>query len=125
LSAGKIWHFVPARTSVPDAVPRGGGAAVVLTGVGFSGGVGVGFALADLFGAGVPEAFADALTDADADVDADGAEADALELPALGAGALETALEAAALETAGTLEEATPLALPGALERVPSGAAWW
>jgi hypothetical protein len=47
-----------------------------------------------------------------------------LDGPALDACALEAALEAA-LDTAAALDEVTPLALPGALETAPSGAAWW
>lgn len=118
LSAGKIWHFVPARTSEPDAVPPAGGAGVVLTGVGFGAGFAVGFALADLLGVGV----ADALLGADvadrAVLDEPAPDAVPLESAALETGALE-----AAPETAVEADEATPLALPSALDGVPSGAA--
>jgi hypothetical protein len=113
LSAGKIWQFVPARTSVPEAVPPAGGAAVVLTGVGFGAGFAVGFALADLLGVGV----------ADASVGAAVVEGAALDELALDAAAVETTVLEAALETAGTAEEATTLAVPSALDGVPSGAA--
>jgi hypothetical protein len=120
LSAGKIWQRVPARTSVPDAVPPGGGGAgVVLTGVGFAVGGAVGFALADLLGVGVAEAL---LGDDVAEADAPAAPAPdaALEDAALEMGALE-----AALDTTAEADEAAPLALPGALGRGPFGAAWW
>jgi hypothetical protein len=90
-----------------------------VTGVGFSGGFTVGFALADLLGVGMGEAL----------LDADVAEGAALDEPApeaaLDAAALETAAVEAALETAGEAEEAATPALPGAPESVPSGAAWW
>jgi hypothetical protein len=119
LSAGKIWHFVPARTSEPDAVPRGGGGTgVVPTGVGFGAGFAVGFALADLPGVGVADAFVGAAV-------VEGAALDELppEATALDAAALETAALEAALEAAGTADEARPLVLASALDGVPSGAA--
>jgi hypothetical protein len=119
LSAGKIWHFVPARTSVPEAVPPGGGAGVVLTGVGFgvgfamavgvADGFAVGFSMADLLGVGVTGAVVAA---------ADGARLDDPAPPTvlLETSALETPLEA-------TAEEARLLVLAGPVESVPAAAA--
>ena len=105
---------------MPDAVPpAGGGAGVVLTGVGFAVGCAVGFALADLLGVGVAGAL---LGD-------DVAEADAPAAPAPDAALEDAALETAALEAAldarAVADEAAPLALPGALRSGPFGAAWW
>ena len=94
-------------------MPPGGGAAVVLTGVGFGVGFAVGFALADLLGVGVTAALLGAVVD----------DCAALDEPELDAAALETGELGAPLETAAALDEATPLALTGALGSVPSGAA--
>jgi hypothetical protein len=55
--------------------------------------------------------------------EAAGLDEPAVDVPALDAAALEIAAPEAALEVAGTADEARPLALPGALEAVPSGAA--
>ena len=99
-------------------MPPGGGAGVVLIGVGVGAGFAVGFALADFVGVEAGEALIDAVVE--------GAAFDELapNAPAPAAVALEAALETAALETAldaaPDADEATTL-----LEGVPSGAAWW
>ena len=87
-----------------------------MTGVGV--GFGAGFALADLLGVGVTEALVGAAVVRGAALDEP-----ALEGIALEAAALETAALEVGLETAGTAEEATPLALLSALDGVRSGAA--
>ncbi len=106
---------------MPDAAPPGGGGAgVVLTGVGFAVGGAVGFALADLLGVGVAEA----LLGADV-VEGDAPAASAPDAALDDAAALETGALEAALDTTADADEAAPLALPGALGSGPFGAAWW
>jgi hypothetical protein len=116
LSAGKIWHFVPARMSEPDAPPAGG-AGVVLTGVGCGVGVAVGFALADLLGVGVADALVGAAVVGGAALD------DAATEAGLETAALEAAVLEAALGPVSAADEARALALPSSLDGVPSGAA--
>jgi hypothetical protein len=112
---------------LPDAVPPAGGAGVVLTGLGFGAGVVDGFALTDVLEVGVTAALVGAAVEREADAPAPEAvalEAAAGETAALETAALETAaLETAPLETAGPADDAVPLALPTALDGVPSGAA--
>ena len=107
---------------MPDAVPPGGGAGVVLTGVGA--GFAVGFALADLVGVGVAEALVGAFVDDVVALDELAANAPAPAAVALAAAALETAALEAASDTTAEADEAAPLALPGAPVGGPVGAAW-
>jgi hypothetical protein len=89
-------------------------------GVGFDGGLAVGFALADLLGVGVADALVGAAVVEGAARDELAVDA-ALEMAALEPAELEAALDTAG--TADTAEEATALVLLSALDGVPSGAA--
>ena len=89
-----------------------------MTGVGLGTDFGVGFAVADLVGVGVPVALVGAAVVRGAALDEP-----APDVVALDAAALETAALEAALETVGRADEATPLALLSALDGVASGAA--
>lgn len=103
---------------MPDAVPAGGGAGAVLTGVGV--GFPVGFALADLVGVEVAEALVGAFVDDGVALDVPAASAPAPEEVTLEAAALESA--ALELDPTAEADEAASLALPGG---GPVGAAWW
>jgi len=104
---------------VPDAVPAGGGAGVVLTGDGV--GFAVGFALADLVGVGVAAALVGAFVDDAVALDELAANAPAPDAVVLEAAALESAAPEAVLDPTAEADDATPLALPGG---GPVGAAW-
>ena len=102
---------------MPDAVPPGGGAGVVLTGVGVGAGFTVGFALADFVG--VAEALVGAFVDDGVALDEVAADAPAPEEIALDAAAVESA--ALELDPTAEADEAASLELPGG---GPVGAAW-
>jgi len=106
---------------VPDAVPAGGGAGVVLAGVGVGAGFAVGFALADLVGVGVADALVGAFVDDGVALDELAANTPAPDSVALEAAALESAAAEAALDPTAEADEAAPLALAGG---GPVGAAW-
>ena len=105
---------------MPDAVPRGGGAGVVLTGVGVGAGFTVGFALADFVGVAVADDLVDGVVDSAA---LDELPPNAPAAVALEAAALETAAPETALDTAPEADEAA--SLPEAPVGGPVGAAWW
>ena len=109
---------------MPDAVPPGGGAGVVLTGVGVGAGFAVGFALADLRRRRRGRALVGAFVDDGVALDEFAANAPAPAAVALAAAELETGALEAASDTTAEVDEAAPLALPGAPVAGPVGAAW-